>query len=135
MFINPSEVRKWRHKNVIEKTNIVSNYMDLRYTMFREEIIYQFHHTTDYWCRYEWKHCGSPHVHGFLCLKDAPDMETLNWKDPIEVTFAKEYFDRSVHAWNPRNAHHRNIQVRRNDDDHPCLKDTEKIFQTDPMRD
>ena len=63
-------------------------------------------------------------MHGFLWLKEAPDKETLNWKDPVQVRLVKEYFDRIVNAWNPCNAHHKNIQPKQGGDDHPCLKDT-----------
>jgi hypothetical protein len=41
-------------------------------------------------------------VHGFLWLKNTPNMDTLNWDDPTQVRLAKEYFDRCVHAMNPR---------------------------------
>jgi len=34
---------------------------------------------------------------------------------------------------NPCDRHQRNIQVRFNVDDHPCLKETQQIFQFDPM--
>lgn len=51
---------------------------------------------------YEWKHFGSSHVHGFLWLKNSPNMETLNWDDSTQVRFAKEYIHRCVHAMNPR---------------------------------
>ena len=130
--IDPAQARKWRRQNVIGNPHIVASYMHLRHTMFQEEIFSKFHNATDYWCRYEWQHRGSPHVHGFLWLKDAPNMDTLNWDDPVQVRFAKEYFDRSVHAFNPRNQHQININVRRDNDDHPCLKDTNQIFQSDP---
>lgn len=89
----------------------------------------------DYWCRYEWQHRGSPHVHGFLWLQNAPSMERLNWDDPTQVRFAKEYFDRCVHAMNPHDRHQKNIQVRINDDNHPCLKGTQQISQSNPMID
>ena len=57
--------------------------------MFREEVFKHFHEATDYWNRCEWKHRGSPHVHGILWLKNAPNMDTLNWDDPREVISAK----------------------------------------------
>jgi len=57
-------------------------------------------------------------------------MDTLNWNDPTKVRSAKKYFDRCVHAMNPRNRHQRNIHVRLNVDDHPSIKDTKQIFQS-----
>jgi hypothetical protein len=132
---DPAQARKWRRQNVIDNPHIVASYMHLRQTMFREEIFLKFHKATNYWCRYEWQHRGSPFVHGFLWLKDAPNMDTLNWDDPVQIRFAKEYFDIFVHAFNPRNQHRINMPFRRDNDDHPFLKDTQQIFQFDPMID
>ena len=39
--------------------------------------------------RYEWKHRGSAHIHGFLWLEGAPDMEQLDWTDTIRVDAAR----------------------------------------------
>ena len=68
-------------------------------------------------------------------VKNSPNMETLNWDDPTEVRYAKKYFDKCVHAMNSHNQHQRNIQVRLNVYDHPSVKDTEQIFQSDIMID
>lgn len=46
--VDPGDSKKWRHQNVIDNPNIVSNYMHLRYTMFRDDIFHQLHHATDY---------------------------------------------------------------------------------------
>ena len=115
------QVRKWRHQNVIDNPHIVAHYMHLRHTMFRDEVFERFHQATDYWCRYEWKHRGYPNVHGYIWIKNAPNMDTLNWDDPMQVKFANKYFDERVHAMNPRDRNQRNIQFRHNIDDHPCL--------------
>ena len=40
-----------------------------------------------------------------------------------------------MHAINPREEHQRKIQFGDNVDDHPSVKDTEQIFQLDPMID
>ena len=101
--------------------------------MFREDFFKQFHHATNYWTRYEWKHHGYPHVHGFIWLKYAPNMDTLNWDDPTKVRSVKKYFDGCMHGMNPRNRHKINIQVRRNVDDHPSVNNTEQNFQSNLM--
>ena len=87
--IDPKEARNWRRQNVIDNPHIVASYVHLRHTFFRDEIFSKFHHAIDFWCHYEWKHRGSPHVHGFLWLKYAPNMDKLNWNDPNQVRFAK----------------------------------------------
>ena len=85
--------------------------------------------------RYEWQHRGSAHIHGFLWLEGAPDMEKLDWTDTIRVDAARRYFDNYVTAWNPCDAHHRNISIHRPLEQDPCLLDTSEIFNTDPLDD
>ena len=45
---------------------------------------------------YEWKHRGSTHIHGFLWLEGAPNMDTLAWSNPSNVHAAKTFFDKYV---------------------------------------
>ena len=47
----------------------------------------------------------------------------------------KNYFDRCTHEINPHEGHQRKIQIGDNVENHPSLKDTEQIFQLDPMID
>ena len=56
-------------------------------------------------CRYEWKHRGSTHIHGFIWLVDAPNMDTLEWKDVLAVEAVNFFFDTYVTTWNPHNSH------------------------------
>jgi hypothetical protein len=51
--------------------------------------------------RYEWKHKGSTHIHGFIWLDNAPNMDTLDWDNAIEIAKAKDYFDQYIATWNP----------------------------------
>ena len=39
--------------------------------------------------RYEWQHIGSTHIHGFIWLANAPNMDTLDWEDVVAVEAAK----------------------------------------------
>ena len=96
MSYRSSRNKKWRCQNVIENHHTVVYYMHLWHTIFQDEIFKHFHRATDYWCHYEGQNRGSPHIHGFLWLKDAPNMDTLNWDDPTYVKFSKEYFVRLV---------------------------------------
>ena len=52
--------------------------------MFRKEILEKGMKVKEFWCRYEWQHHGSPHVHGFLWLDGAPNMDTINWSNEDE---------------------------------------------------
>ena len=40
-----------------------------------------------------------------------------------------------MHAINPHEGHQRKIQIGENVDDHPSVKDTKQMFQSDPMID
>jgi hypothetical protein len=51
--------------------------------------------------KYEWKHIGSKHIHGFIWLDNAPNMDTLNWDNAIEIAKEKDYFDQHITTWNP----------------------------------
>ena len=56
---------------------------------------------------------GLAHIHGFLWLEGAPDMEQLDWKYTTRVDAARRYFDNYVTAWNLRDAHHKNLSIHR----------------------
>eukprot|EP01018_Ginkgo_biloba_P033876 Gb_14363 [translate_table: standard] len=78
---DPCVAKQWRYKNVIDYPHIVVAYMHQRHTLFREEILTKFHCAIEFWSQYKWQHRGSPHVHGFLWLDGAPDMDALHWDD------------------------------------------------------
>ena len=67
--INLREAKNWRRQNVIDYPHIVTHYMHFKHTMFRREILEKGLNVKELWSRYEWKHRGSPHVHGFLVLQ------------------------------------------------------------------
>ena len=85
--------------------------------------------------RYEWQHRGSTHIHGFLWLQGAPDMERLDWSNDCDFQHAKRFFDNYVTAWNPREIHRCNIMVPRSLNDEPCLLNTNYIFSCNPHND
>ena len=80
--------------------------MHLRYTMFRKEVLLKGMKVKDFWSRYEWQHRGSPHVHGFIWLEGAPNIDNLNWRNHDEIKIVQKYFDSIIHAWNPRGDPH-----------------------------
>lgn len=45
---------------------------------------------TDYWMRFEWRHRGSPHVHGLAWVPNAPDVEQLLSPPEISVEVKEE---------------------------------------------
>jgi hypothetical protein len=55
----------------------------------------------DYWWRYEWQHRGSSHIHGFLWLEDAPDIEKLDLTKAEDVEGFIDFWDPIVSTMNP----------------------------------
>lgn len=59
---------------------------------------------TDYWMRFEWQHCGSPHVHGIAWLPDAPDIRqvltTADLSDALKEDLI-QYADKTITTLNP----------------------------------
>ena len=118
------------------------------FSIFHEETLQQNMHTIDHWYRYtlyttylslctnftifsfililyhlfyryEWKHRGSAHIHGFLWLDGVPNMDTLNWKDLDKINTAKNFFGKYVTAWNPRYNHDACIHAHQSIEDDP----------------
>lgn len=108
---NPQEAQLWWKQNVINNPHIIAQYIHLRHTIFIKKILQKGMNVKDYWCRYEWQH-RSTHVHGFIWLYGAPNMDTINWNNEYQMRKVTEYLNDLVHACNlHEDAHHRNIQV------------------------
>jgi hypothetical protein len=54
---------------------------------------------SDFMFRFEWQHRGSPHVHGFLWLQGAPNVDLLQ-DEPLRQP-AIRFYDRLVSAIHP----------------------------------
>jgi len=152
-------------ENVFNYPHIVAMYIHLRFNIFREEVLQKHLGVKEYWYRLvislqqmfsflyvfifflhlffsfstffrsEWKHRGSTHIHGFLWLYGAPNMEPLDWSNPSSVNAAKTYFDKYITTWNPRDIHGRKILVSHNLNDDPCLLESAQIFSSNPCED
>ena len=55
----------------------------------------------DHWSRYEWQHRGSGHVHGFLWLKNGPDLDRKNVNDLEHRRELVQFFSNKVFAHSP----------------------------------
>ena len=42
------------------------------------------------------------HIHGFILLENAPDMDTLDRDNAIEMEKEKDYFNEYITIWNPQ---------------------------------
>lgn len=127
----------WWVQNIIANRHHSSQYIQHRFTIFLKEVLKKVLHTKDYWCRStfnyihcfflhtmlsltslnilflvwlrnEWQHRRSAHIHGFHWLKNAPNMDTLDWENPLELNVTKAFFDKYVTSWNPWAPHLRN---------------------------
>ena len=132
-------------------------YMYKIFSIFHEEMLQQNIHTIDQWYRYtlyttylclytnitnisfililhhliyryEWKHRGFAHIHGFVWFDGAPNMETLDRKDEDQVNKEKSFFDKYVTTWNPRENHEKNIHMYQSIEYDPCLLETKSIL-------
>ncbi|KAH9316676.1 hypothetical protein KI387_025303, partial [Taxus chinensis] len=83
----------------------------------------------------EWQYRSSVHRHMVVWLKDAPDVENMDWNDPSQLAIAKAYYDNFINAWNPRDESQRNNHFSRSTNDDPCLMDTFQIMQCDIRHD
>ena len=78
--------------------------------------------------RYEWKHRGLTHIHGFIWLANAPNMDTLEWEDVLAVEVENLFFDTYVTAWNPRNSHLSTSGLHHSTTNDPCSLASASIF-------
>ncbi|XP_059068275.1 uncharacterized protein LOC131047632 [Cryptomeria japonica] len=132
---NPYAASKWRIQNIVQNPHLTALYMHHRFTAFRAEVLEKFLGATDYWYRYEWQHRGSAHIHGFIWLQEAPNIDKMQWNHIPSIQNALQYIDRYVSAWNPRALDLRNQTFHRSIIDDPCLMDTTMIQSSDASND
>ena len=46
-----------------------------------------------------------------LTVTSAPEMENLDWEDPMQISYAKGFFEKYVTSWNPRSDHTINLHM------------------------
>ena len=72
---------------------IVTEYLDLRFRLLFQHVLGKKFDVSDHWYRFEWQARGSGHIHGFLWIKDAPEVE--------QATEYLKYWGARVTAINP----------------------------------
>jgi hypothetical protein len=90
-----------RMKDLNENPAIASYYFQKRFEIYFEHYIKVKFKVKDYWWRYEWQHRGSSHVHGFLWIKDAPSVDSLNTDNPVEMQEFIKFWDQHISTWHP----------------------------------
>ena len=70
-----------RRKSALNSnSHIAAAYLDQRVQLFVKHFLTPLLSVVHFWYRYEWQERGSGHVHGFLWLKDAPNVNEINWE-------------------------------------------------------
>ena len=89
-----------RNKLLIDNPLIVSYFFKERSDEFIHKILFKHLQVKDFWFRIEFQHRGSPHIHGFLWLVNAPSIENLMQKTDEQIIEVINYFDKLVCACN-----------------------------------
>ena len=79
-------------------------------------------------CRYGWQHRELTHIHGFIWLADAPNMDILYWEDIIAVEVANFFLDTYVTAWNPCDTQFSTYGLHHYTTNDPCNLASPSIF-------
>ena len=94
-----------RSKALQESPAIASWFFHHRIQKFVDTFYVDVLGATDFWLRFEWQHCGSPHVHGLAWLPDSPSVEQILASSNASTDAAKEaliqHVDRIVSTTNP----------------------------------
>ncbi|XP_059064988.1 uncharacterized protein LOC131857017 [Cryptomeria japonica] len=122
-------------QNIVHNPHVTALFLHFRFTIFREEIIDKLFKAKDHWYKYEWQHRGSAHIHGFLWLPNAPDMDKIDWSNHEAVQSANSFFDKYVTTWNPRNQIGQANRLHIASLFDPCMADTNQILSIDPLSD
>lgn len=116
-----SQIRMW---NVTKNPHIVAAYLSTRHQHLRETILQHLDiageaPVTDFWFRVEWQARGSGtcshstrtsgilhdritgHIHGFLWLENAVQVDAMDWTNPSDLQKIQDYFSRIITASNP----------------------------------
>jgi hypothetical protein len=90
-----------RMKDLNDNPAIAAYYFQKRFEIYFEHYIKPKFKVKEFWWRYEWQHRGSSHVYGFLWLEDAPSIDSLNTKDPVEIQAFIDFWDKHISTWHP----------------------------------
>lgn len=91
-----------RIDNLTKYPHIVAKFLQERVQKFLQHIkkIPEFEYV-EHWYRYEWQHRGSGHVHGFLWLKNGPNIDNVNFENVDERQQLAEFFSQRVFTHTP----------------------------------
>lgn len=110
---NAQAARRQNRLALNKNPHVAATYLDHRVQIFLKHFLFPTLGADHFWYRYEWQDRGSGHIHGFVWLKDAPDVSKIDWnilKDPEAIVSDDQqkrmnefvtYWDKHITAWNP----------------------------------
>ncbi|KAF5196427.1 hypothetical protein FRX31_013987 [Thalictrum thalictroides] len=72
--LSTAEQGRMRAKLLNDNPAIAAWFLQMRVKNYFKYYLNDEFSVVDYWYRFEWQNRGSGHVHGFLWLKDSPNM-------------------------------------------------------------
>ena len=93
--------RSTRSQAVVDNPAVADWFFYQRITLFLKEFYEDVLGVKDYWIRFEWQHCGSPHIHGLAWLGDAPSIVQDVLPDDSAQQQIVQYVDSLVSTSNP----------------------------------
>lgn len=140
--VAPDDSTKARQQRTLalqRNPHLAASYLDVRLKLFQKHILNPFFGVKDYWYRYEWQERGSGHVHGFLWLDGAPDVDKIDWKllqsagaatpedqQKLMKDFV-DYWDGYMSAMNPFPRKDENAPLL---GEHPCAIPTSEVHDS-----
>lgn len=97
-FLN--EFQECRSRNHLLNTNplLAAWFFEERFEVFIHKVLLKRFSVIDFWHRVEFQHRGSPHIHGFLWLSDAPSIQNLERLTKEQLRSIIHYFDKIISA-------------------------------------
>lgn len=95
----------WQKRLAVERNpHLAASYLNERLKLFVKYILLPTLNIHDFWYHYEWQERGSGHIHGFLWVKDTPDVEKIDWdilknKDRVVADDQQRLMDDFVKFW------------------------------------
>ncbi|KAJ6469348.1 hypothetical protein C8R45DRAFT_1105214 [Mycena sanguinolenta] len=113
-------------------------WLDLHHHMLQEVPTPPGDKVKEFWYRYEWQECGSGHVHGFLWVEGAPNVDDIDWSvlkgdGPVSeeqqqrMDVFVNYWKNHISALNPLPREDKNVPLVGL---HPCNKDRAQMKNT-----
>lgn len=98
-----AEAKRIRNANLIDYPHIAAHFLEERFramlgTVFQDDPEFE---AVDHWARFEWQFRGSGHIHGFLWIKGAPNVDDFDLENAQDRSDLEDFFDKLIWAGIP----------------------------------